>query len=128
MDPDRIVTQADVAALAGVSQATASRAISGCAPVAADTKAKIVAAAMQLGYVRIRALPARDERAIATRVRQAEQDMRTRVAARLRGIATMHHQHIKLATPARRCQLEIEIAVLRQVAEMIETSADVKYR
>ena len=42
---------ADVARLAGVAKATASRALSGRGYVSAETRAKVVAAASQIGYV-----------------------------------------------------------------------------
>lgn len=43
-------TLADVAAAAGVSVSTASLAFSGAGPISAETKAKVLAAAEQLGY------------------------------------------------------------------------------
>ena len=42
---------ADVARLAGVAKATASRALSGRGYVSAETRAKVIAAARQIGYV-----------------------------------------------------------------------------
>ncbi|HEY1179645.1 MAG TPA: LacI family DNA-binding transcriptional regulator, partial [Phytomonospora sp.] len=47
----RRATIADVAALANVSSATVSRALSGNYPVAESTRARIEAAVSELGYV-----------------------------------------------------------------------------
>lgn len=45
------VTSFDVAAAAGVSQSTVSRALAGSSAITEETRAKVVAAAEQLGYV-----------------------------------------------------------------------------
>lgn len=55
---ERTPTLAQVAALAGVSPATVSRALTGSAPVSPDTRALIDHAVQRLGYVRHRSTPA----------------------------------------------------------------------
>lgn len=126
MTADRDPTLDDVAALARVSPATASRVITGSAQVSPEAVARVRAAVHQLGYTRQRSAPARN-REIDARTIRAEKAMRQRVAARLRGIATMHQQHLGgVTSPERLRHLEVRIMVLREVAEMIETSADVR--
>src|SRR5690349_3050826 len=51
MSPATRATLADVARLAGVSPSTASLALSGTGPVAAATRERIAAAALQLNYL-----------------------------------------------------------------------------
>lgn len=64
--PDETPTLAHVAALAGVSPATASRVINGTAPVSPRARHRVEEAVMRLGYVRHRAAPAdRRSRSIA---------------------------------------------------------------
>ena len=47
----RRATSFDIAALAGVSQPTVSRALSGNSAVSAETRARVMAAAEQLHYI-----------------------------------------------------------------------------
>ena len=49
-EPSRRVTSFDVAERAGVSQSTVSRALSGSQVITEDTRARVVAAARELGY------------------------------------------------------------------------------
>ena len=60
--PDRSVTSHDVAALAGVSQATVSRALRGDARVSEDTQQRVADAAAKLGYI-----PSERGRSLSTR-------------------------------------------------------------
>lgn len=121
---DRDPTVYDVATMAGVSAATVSRTLNGSARVSPEVAARVAVAVRQLGYVRQRSAPIR-AREVAARTSAAEKAMRARVGARLRGIAAMHQQHLGgVTSPVRRSHLEVKISVLRQVAEMIETSAD----
>ena len=55
-------TLADVAALAGVSEATASRVLNGSAPVSCETRGQVEDAMTRLGYVRRRAPHAQQPR------------------------------------------------------------------
>jgi len=60
--PDSRPTLADVAALAGVSPATASRVLNGTAKVSRSARADVHDAVSRLAYVRQRARAARDQR------------------------------------------------------------------
>ncbi|MFD4788291.1 LacI family DNA-binding transcriptional regulator [Streptomyces sp. NPDC058459] len=88
--PGRKATLHAVAERAGVSLATASRALTGTYPVASATKARVTEAAAELGYVRGKRVPESDHRlpTVATIVNDVRQDFLIEIVSGIEQLVT----------------------------------------